>query len=791
MSEMLEETINVDENASAEEIQNEEMQSGQPDSTEKKKKGRFISAVKKGFSKVAAAYKSFVQYMDEGSMGLVVISSVFSVLAIAYGYYEFIGVFPFVLFILAAVLSLGIEIGLVYVLIRFLFKGTSVIKVFFINMLVIFVGVAVAVGPNNQLAAVAFMIITALAFDIFGRCFVNTIKKRKYIPGYILLALSAVWIAAFFYVVFLPGLGENLIGKYAALEENAGYRAGLRINKSATDAETGEITKLSNEDIAKMMAEFDKSNKPGKYTPKSITYGVEPEDDIFSKTVNLTTIEKPSDYQQWKLDKEFGRDFRNAQISGKIWYPEELKDCPALFIVHGAHNYRTPSHLGYDYLGEYLASHGYVVVSIDENMINLHGRNSTRAVLFLENMKQVVKWNRTPTTKLYEKIDEANIVIAGHSRGGETVATAYLFNDYRCYPENADVEFDYHFLIKGVIAIAPTVDQYMPANRSVAISNVNYLMIHGSHDEDVRRAMGEKQYGNVSFKGDRDCFKSMVYIYGANHGQFNDQWGKHDMSLPLGYLNNVNNFISMDDQKELLKILVKNFMDVTLKNDDTYKSLFYDIDSYSGVLPKTAYLQTYEDSSLISFNNFEDNTDTKTSDDSAAVIEILNAVRWREGVRSVGLDGDRENHVLYIETKSFGDTYLNIYIPQMDLTTGRFTFAVGDNTLQNDTDFLDYTVKLTNADRMQISVDNPKKIMPSMKTELFKTDSLSGSAEYKHQLSTVMLDCTNFAEYEDFDMSCIKEISIIFHNNDSSIMIDNIGVYTEPMEDAEEWRKGL
>jgi len=247
----------------------------------------------------------------------------------------------------------------------------------------------------------------------------------------------------------------------------------------------------------------------------------------------------------------------------------------------------------------------------------------------------------------------------------------------------------------------------------------------------------------------------------------------------------------MDEQKELLKILVKNFMDVTLKNDDTYKSLFYDIDSYSGVLPKTAYQQTYEDSDLISFNNFEDNTDTKTSDDSAAVIEILNAVRWREGVRSVGLDGDRENHVLYIETKSFGDTYLNIYIPQMDLTTGRFTFAVGDNTSENDSDYLDYTVKLTNADRRQISIDNPKRIMPSMKTELFKTDSLSGSAEYKHQLSTVMLDCTNFAEYDDFDMSCIKEISIIFHNNDSSIMIDNIGVYIEPMEDAEEWRKGL
>lgn len=790
MEEIIKETKEMEQSNEADTVVTEAKEAADNDS--KKKRG-IISKIRKCFLIAKSSLRDFLGYMNAGKTGLIVVSSVFSVYAIGLMIYYYFSALPVIVCGIMAVVALVIEVAATYLIAYLLFRGNSVIKVFFVNLLIVFVGVAVIVGPHNVPAAVILMLITTLAFDVFGRCLYNTIKKRFYLPGIVLLILSTVWIGAAAYVAFCPGLGENLVLRYASMEENAGYRNGLRINKSATNSETGEIEKLSSEDIEELIQGFTESVKPGKYTPVSVTYGLDKEDKIFSKAVNLSTIQKPSKFQDWKMNQEFGRTFRNAEVAGKIWYPKEIDDCPTLFIVHGAHDHKTQSHLGYDYLGEYLASQGYVVVSIDENMINLYGYNSVRAVLFLENMKQVISWNHISTNELYGKIDEANIVIAGHSRGGETVATAYLFNDYRCYPENADVEFDYHFLIKGIIAIAPTVDQYMPANRSVAIDNVNYLLIHGSHDEDVRKTMGEKQYGNVSFKGDRDCFKSLVYIYGANHGQFNDEWGLYDQTKPIGYLNNVNNFISMDDQKELLKVLTKTFLDVTLKNEDTYKSLFYDIDSYSDALPKTAYQQTYEDSNLVSFNNFEDNTDTKTSDDSAAIIEVLNAVRWREGVRTAGLDGDRENHVLYIETKSFGDCYLNIYIPQMDLTTGRFTFSIGDNTEKDfdPTQFLDYSVRLTNAEGMQITVHNPKAIYPSMEVDLFKTDSISNSSEYRHPLSTVMLDCTNFDEYEDFDMSCVKEITILLHDNNRSIEIDNIGVYIEPMEEVEEWKKQL
>lgn len=699
-------------------------------------------------------------YMVEGCKGMIVLSAVISVCFATAVITLIFENFPIAVCALGAIVVVALEVCLLLLVNRLMFKSWAMGRIFFFNLLIVIAAPAVIMGPVNISAAIELSAITAFAVDIFGRCLFNTIKKKKYILGYVLLALSATWIVAAVYVLSAKGFGENLVGTYGKMAENAGYM---------TAPEEG----------------FSDSILPGCYGVKSLTYGTSQDCDIVSDTVDLMTIEKPSAYYTWKLKTAFGAGFEAIPIAGKIWYPEGAKDCPTLFIVHGAHNSMVPSHLGYDYLGQYLASYGYVVVSVDENMINMTGGNNTRALLFLENIKKVFEWNDDKNSRIYSLIDEANIVIAGHSRGGETVATAYLLNNYRCYPENADIEFDYHFLIKGIIAIAPTVDQYLPADRSVAISNVNYLLIHGSHDEDVSKTEGEKQYTNVSFADGRDYFKSMVYIYGANHGQFNDMWGLYDLSVPLGYFNNVNNFIDAEDQKQILKVLTKNFMDVTLKNDDTYKSLFYDIDRYRDDLPKTAYQQTYEDSSFVSYNNFEDNTDTKTSDDSTAVLEVDNADRWKECSRPMGLDGSRENHVLEIETEEKCNCMLHIFVPDTNLTTWRFAFSIADMTEEDDIDeyFLDYAIKLRDADGHTVKEFRPKNVYPSLKVELFKTDSLSGSYIYKHQFSTVMFDCTDFEYSDEFDASRVSEITVIFRNHNRTLQIDNIGVYKQPTQE--------
>ena len=84
----------------------------------------------------------------------------------------------------------------------------------------------------------------------------------------------------------------------------------------------------------------------------------------------------------------------------------------------------------------------------------------------------------------------------------------------------------------------------MPGERAVTISDVNYLVLHGANDQDVSTAMGEKQYANVLFSGNGEYMKSMLYILGANHGQFNEQWGNYDLYEPANYFLNVKNFFA-------------------------------------------------------------------------------------------------------------------------------------------------------------------------------------------------------------------------------------------------------
>jgi predicted dienelactone hydrolase len=89
-------------------------------------------------------------------------------------------------------------------------------------------------------------------------------------------------------------------------------------------------------------------------------------------------------------------------------------------IAHGNHEIAVDSYLGYDYLGEYLASCGYAVVSVDQNACNmLTGENAGRAVLLLEHIGWLLDRSDQRDHPLYGLLDRENIAIAGHSRGGD------------------------------------------------------------------------------------------------------------------------------------------------------------------------------------------------------------------------------------------------------------------------------------------------------------------------------------------------------------------------------------
>lgn len=342
---------------------------------------------------------------------------------------------------------------------RFLFGNRRRSFIYWLIAFVIyFLGSVFAAQGQHILTSMLFSAVVVLALDLFGRSLLSIVKEKRFeISGFVTLLVTGIFMGGIFYFMFAEGFGSSRIDVYRQMVEN----------------DTVNLEK------------FEEETKKGECEVTEFTYGVEDSCTISSITVDLSPFAERSGIGGWCMQRYFDYDLDEAPIAGKIWCPQDKKNCPVLFIVHGNHDYTTPSYLGYDYLGEYLASFGYVVVSVDENVCNdLADENDARAVLLLENIKQILKWNADSHHELYQKIDGEKIAIAGHSRGGEMVATAYYFNDLTNYPDNGEIAFDYHFPIQSVIAIAPCVDQYMPGDRAVTISDVNYLVLHGANDQD-------------------------------------------------------------------------------------------------------------------------------------------------------------------------------------------------------------------------------------------------------------------------------------------------------------------
>ena len=94
----------------------------------------------------------------------------------------------------------------------------------------------------------------------------------------------------------------------------------------------------------------------------------------FSATVNqITPTVDASDFiTKWDKKREsfWGFDPSQLPINGRVWLPEGEGPFPLILMVHGNHTMEYLSTSGYDYLGELLASRGFITISVDEDFIN-------------------------------------------------------------------------------------------------------------------------------------------------------------------------------------------------------------------------------------------------------------------------------------------------------------------------------------------------------------------------------------------------------------------------------------
>ena len=339
---------------------------------------------------------------------------------------------------------------------------------------------------------------------------------------------------------------------------------------------------------------------------------------LMSASVDATKI-----IPKWSNSKTkyLGFDPSNFPLNGTVWMPSGNGPFPLVLIVHGNHLMEDNSDTGYAYLGQLLASRGFITISVDENFLNYSAWNGiptndlkARAWLILKHLQQIRIFASNPSTPLYGRVDFDSIGLIGHSRGGQAVAMAA--DPLRWFERGDGLENIDLFHIRGVVALAPTdttVD-----NNQARLSNIDYLSLQGAQDGDVNDFYGDRQYNRASMI-DVDHFKSTLYIGGANHSQFNTGWGLYDQSFPSGILLNQSQIISGSNQRQIAKVYVSAFMETALYHLEQYKLLFQDYRKGLPWLPQTSYYNQYQDGSFYALASIQGNQMTGTYENRGTI----------------------------------------------------------------------------------------------------------------------------------------------------------------------------
>jgi len=353
---------------------------------------------------------------------------------------------------------------------------------------------------------------------------------------------------------------------------------------------------------------------------------------IKTKTVDASPFVSMEPAVAKAREKDWGFGVKKYPINGRVWYPVGDGPFPLVLIVHGNHNPLDYSDPGYAYLGELLASRGFILVSVDENFINggLRGESDGRAWLLLEHLENWRRWNDSSAGPFAHKVDMHNIAIMGHSRGGEAVGIAAAFNRLSHYPDDANVKFNFNFDIKSVFAIAPVDGQYKPAGVYTPIENVNYMVIHGSHDGDVSSFNGLRTFQRIKFTDGKPWFKAAFYVYRANHGQWNTVWGNKDNGPRSGRYLDLRGLLSPDEQRQFSRVMIGAFLEATLHGRREYLPIFRDHRVAGQWLPKTMYITRFEESGFKPLATFDEDVDVTTGSVPGVTISGDSLSTWKE-----------------------------------------------------------------------------------------------------------------------------------------------------------------
>jgi hypothetical protein len=228
-----------------------------------------------------------------------------------------------------------------------------------------------------------------------------------------------------------------------------------------------------------------------------------------------------------------------VEVVAEVTAPRDLDvPLPVVLFLHGRHStcYRggpggepsgdwpcptgwrpVPSHTGYRYIADVLASQGYLSISISANGINgqdgmvFDGGAGARSELIRHHLALWSRWSTSGGDpwggRFRGRVDLQRLALVGHSRGGEGVERATI-----------DSVADDPWRIRGLVLIGPTA-----FGRQVA-PGVHTTVILPFCDGDVTDLQGQ-QYVDIgrNLTPDR-ALRSSVMAMGTNHNFYNTEW---------------------------------------------------------------------------------------------------------------------------------------------------------------------------------------------------------------------------------------------------------------------------
>lgn len=499
---------------------------------------------------------------------------------------------------------------------------------------------------------------------------------------------------------------------------------------------------------------------------------------------------------------------KESQTANRVKLAEQPGPFPLVLLVHGNHAMLDDSTGGYAYLGQLLASRGYIAVSVDENFLNgwafgdfNHKETPVRAWLLLHHLQNWQSWNDDPANPFYHKVDLTNIGLVGHSRGGEAVALAAGFAGWGKYLDISNEEYQaLKFPIKAVVSIAPA-DTYRIFSQGVTLQDTNYLLLQGSHDSDVDTNMGIRQYKDVKFTGTQPNFKAAVYIYRANHSRFNTAWGEADSPLPFGLLLNQQPLLSDARQQQIARVYIGSFMESSLHGEQGYEAFLKNHYTGRDWLPDDLYLTRFATSNFNEVANFENYTKDQTgpagSKSEGGTIQAENFKSWEE------------TNLTFRDTKQSSQSNRAVFLSWQNPTplspekTPRYTlnlptiFKSGGQPVGSNTQLVfelgqagenlqpvDFTIELVDASgntaSLPLSATAYGPVQPSLLTRFTKAPWLAGFASggpVEQVLQTYEVPLSLFAGSNSrFNPAQLAAIRFNFDRTASGfIMFDNIG----------------